>query len=79
MMGAGNYYMGIKKIHCDHKQIYHNEMKKEEHRRVTIEPDWKRGQKFRKFQKKISYLNENRVKGQKDVEMLVAFLTVLWI
>lgn len=39
MMGVGNYYMGIKEIHCDHKQIYHNEMKKEEHKRMTIESD----------------------------------------
>lgn len=46
---------------------------------MTIEPERKKGQKFKKFQRKISYVNKNWAKGQEDVEMLGDFLTLLGI
>ena len=43
--GCCSNYMGMKRICCDHEQMYYNE-KKEGHRKMTIEPKLKGGQKF---------------------------------
>ena len=47
--------------------------------KMTIEPKGKRGQKFKKFQRKISYVNKNRVKTSKGIEMLLALFRFLQI
>lgn len=54
-------------------------MKKEEHRRMTIEPECKKGQKFKKFQRKFSYVTKHQVIGQKGANILGALLTFLQI